>query len=129
MNTGDDKVFINDPGAYPPGSYGAEMVRLQQEVDLIRAKSAAADIACRLSEAIEEIKEIFLEFCRKIVDVLTPYLKKVMRWVRDAWRECLKAHAKAAGMEKCYHLAFFARKRRTRKKNLKRLLKSMEDEE
>ena len=38
-------------------------------------------------------------------------------------------YLEAAGFERCYHLAFFARKRRTRKKNLKRLLKSMEDEE
>jgi hypothetical protein len=51
-----------------------------------------------------------------------------MGWVRDAWRACLKAHAKAAGLERCYHLAFYARKRRTRKKNLKRLLKGMEAE-
>lgn len=81
-----------------------------------------------LKNIFEKLKEIFREFARKIVDVLTPYLQKVMGWARDAWRTCLKAHAEAAGLERCYHLAFYARKRRTRKKNLKRLLKGMEAE-
>lgn len=94
-----------------------------EQMDAIR------DAAEVLKEIFENLKEKFRELCKKIVDVLTPYLQKVMRWARDAWRECLKAHARAAGLERCYHLAFFARKRRTRKKNLKRLLKSMEDEE
>lgn len=94
-----------------------------EQMDAIR------DAAEALKEIFENLKEKFRELCKKIVDVLTPYLQKVMRWVRDAWRECLKTHARAAGLEKCYHLAFFARKRRTRKKNLRRLLESMEDEE
>ncbi|SCY03838.1 hypothetical protein [Butyrivibrio sp. INlla14] len=94
-----------------------------EQMDAIR------DAAEALKEIFEILKEKLRELCKKIVDVLSPYLQKVMRWARDAWRECLKAHAQAAGLEKCYHLAFFARKRRTRKKNLKRLLERMEDEE
>lgn len=90
---------------------------------------AIKDAVEQLNNILENLKENFRELCKKIVDVLTPYLQKIMGWAKDAWRECLKAHAKAAGLEKCYHLAFYARKRRTRKKNLRRLLESMEDEE
>jgi len=94
-----------------------------EQMDAIR------DATETLKEIFESLKEKLRELVKQIVDVLTPYLQKVMRWAKDAWRECLKAHARAAGLERCCHLAFFARKRRTRKKNVKRLLESMEDEE
>jgi phage-related protein len=77
-----------------------------EQMDVIR------DATEVLREIFENLKEKFRELVKQIVDVLTPYLQKVMRWVRDVWIACLKAHARAAGMEKCYHLAFFARKRR-----------------
>ena len=59
-----------------------------EQMDAIR------DAAEALKEIFENLKEKFRELCKKIVDVLTPYLQKVMRWARDAWRECLKAHAR-----------------------------------
>lgn len=104
-----------------------EMEITAEQMDSLRA---AAE---QINNIFEELKEILSELCKKIVDVLTPYIRKAMEWAKEwakEWqRYCLRVHAKAAGLEKCYHLAFFARKRRTRKKNLKRLLKSMEDDD
>ena len=83
----------------------------------------------KLNEIFEKIKKIFTELIKRIVDVLTPYLQKVIGWIEKGWKEILKAHAKAAGLERCFYLAYHARKARTRKKNLKRLVESMEVEE
>ena len=91
--------------------------------------SAIRQGAEQINEIFEKVKKIFTELIKRLVDVITPYLQKVMGWIKKSWREALKAHAKAAGLERCFYLAFYARKARTRKKNLKRLFNVMEDEE
>lgn len=124
---------------YPPGSVGIERERLQAELDEIKERNPAFKLSCETYEALgnltetaavfmERLKEIFRELIEKIRDVFTPCLKEAMGWVKKAYRAYIRESAKAAGLEKCYHLAFYARKARTRKKNLKRLLENMEDE-
>lgn len=91
-------------------------------------QDALQQAAEALSEIFEKLSEIFRELARKIVDVLTPYLRKVMKWAKETFKAMLKQQAEAAGLERCFHLAYHARKARTRKKNIKRILESMEDE-
>ncbi len=90
---------------------------------------ALQQAAENLKEIFENLKEKFIELMQKVVDVLTPFLKKAMKWIQDGWRAAVYEKAKAAGLMKCYHLAFYARKRRTRKKNLKRILNVWEEDD
>lgn len=124
---------------YPPGSVGTERERLQAELDEIKERNPAFKLSCETYEALgnlteaaavfmERLKEIFRELIEKIRDVLTPYLKEAMGWAKKAYRAYIRESAKAAGMERVGHLAIFGQKRRTRKKNLHRLLKEIEDE-
>lgn len=116
-------VFVNDPNAYPPGSVGAELVSLQEEVDMIRAESAIADMVCKFNEFVEEFKKRLIEVIKKIADVLTPYLKEICKWCIKFRRKYMRAAASAAGKKRIAHLALYSRRYRTRKKNYHRIMR------
>ncbi len=120
--------LLSAEGNYPPGSVGAECERIQGELDKLRESSPVIEAAFEIRDAFERIKEAIIQAFKKIVDVLTPYIKKFIKWAAKAWKVYVLAYCTAAGVGRIGHLAIYGKKKRTRKKNMKRILKMMKED-
>lgn len=80
-----------------------------EQMDAIR------DAAEALNEIFENLKEKLRELVKKIVDVLTPYLQKVMRWGKGCLERVLKSSCKGSRHGKMLSPGILCKKEKNKK--------------
>ena len=78
-----------------------------------------------ICQAWQQAKEAIAEAFRKITEVIMAAAKKLIEWIKKCLPEITVLVGAGIGMNRVAYLATHAKKARTRKKNMHRLIKEL----